>query len=47
MKKLYVELIRLSGRVGTEIRSLKTIEKTLARPFMFNGVMYDGEHMHH
>ena len=47
MKRLYVELIRLSGRVHAEIRILRTIEKTLSRPFMFSGVQYDGEHMHH
>ena len=46
MKKFYVELIRLSGRVHTEIRILKSIEKTLHRPFMFNGVMYDEDFMH-
>ena len=46
LKKLYVELVRISGRIYAEIRILKSIEKALARPFMFNGKMYDGEHMH-
>jgi len=45
-KKLYQETVRFSVRILTEIRVLKSIEKTLARPFVFNGDMYDGDHMH-
>ena len=43
---MYVELVRLSGRLHAEIRVLKSIEKTLHRPFMFDGKMYDEEYMH-
>ena len=43
---MYVELVRLSGRLHAEIRVLKSIEKTLNRPFMFNGKMYDDAYMH-
>ena len=43
---LYFTLLRLSSRILTEIRTLKQIEKTMERPFMFNGVQYDGDHMH-
>ena len=46
LKKLYFELVRVSGRTLAEIRILKTIEKTLSRPFMFNGTMYDQDFMH-
>lgn len=35
MKKLYVELFRVSGRIHAEIRILKTLERSLDRPFMF------------
>ena len=38
--------MRHSGRIYAEIRILKSLEKALNRPFMFNGKMYDGEHMH-
>ena len=37
LKKIYYEVVRVSGRVMAELRSLKTIEKALARPFMFGG----------
>jgi len=35
--------VRILGR----IRVLKDIEKCMNRPFMFNAVMYDGDHMFH
>jgi len=35
---LYFALLRLSSRILTEIRVLKSLEKTLDRPFMFNKV---------
>ena len=46
IKKLYKELVLLSGRVHADIRALKSLEKTLARPFMFGGKQYDEEYMH-
>ena len=45
MKRLYEDLLRDTARTLTEIRTLKSIEKTLSRPFMFNGIMYDGDFM--
>lgn len=45
MKRLYEELLRDTARTLTEIRTLKSIEKTLSRPFMFNGIMYDEDFM--
>ena len=45
MTKLYAELVRRSARIHTEIRVIKQLEKTLTRPFVFNGNMYDGDHM--
>jgi len=46
LKRLYKNLILLSARTLAEIRTLKTIEKTLNRPFMFHGIMYDMDFMH-
>ena len=40
MTKLYAELVRRSARIHTEIRVIKQLEKTLTRPFVFNGNMY-------
>lgn len=34
-------------RILGQIRVLKDIEKCMNRPFMFNAVMYDGDHMFH
>lgn len=46
VKKLYSEAVRISGRIYEEIRVLKQIEKTLVRPFVFQGMIYDEDHMH-
>lgn len=43
---LYRDLVRFSGRIHAELRILKSIEKSLSRPFMFNGKMYDDDYMH-
>ena len=45
MKRLYEELLRDSARTLGGIRTLKSIEKTLNRPFMFREVMYDEDYM--
>ena len=37
LKKLYSDLVRLSIRITNDLRTLKDIEKSLSRPFMFNG----------
>jgi len=44
-RSLYSDLVRQSYRIFGYLRTLKDIEKSLARPFMFNGNMYDGEFM--
>ena len=44
-RKLYQEIVKFSVRILGQIRVLKDIEKCMNRPFMFNGVMYDGDHM--
>lgn len=44
--KMYMLLVRHSGRIMAEIRVLKQMEKALCRPFMFGGVMYDSDFMH-
>lgn len=36
----------MSARIYEEIRVLKQIEKTLVRPFVFQGKIFDQEHMH-
>jgi len=41
-----MEATRISGRVHAEIRVLKEIEKTLHRPFVFGGKIFDREFMH-
>mmetsp|Transcript_14042 Transcript_14042/g.17746 ORF Transcript_14042/g.17746 Transcript_14042/m.17746 type:complete len:244 (+) Transcript_14042:420-1151(+) len=45
-KKSYQEMVHLSCRIHGQIRVLKDIEKCMSRPFIFNGLMYDGNHMH-
>ena len=45
IKKLYVELAKLSSRVKVAIGTLRDIEKTMNRPFMFNGMRYDEDNM--
>ena len=37
LKKIYSDSLRLSTRIATECRVLKSIEPCLDRPFMFNG----------
>lgn len=46
-RRLYQEMVKLSVRILGQIRVLKDIEKCMNRPFMFNAVMYDGDHMFH
>jgi len=46
VKKLYKESTHLSGHIYSEIRSLKQIEHTLLRPFVFDGKIFDSDHMH-
>ncbi len=46
VKKLYKESTQLSGRIYSEIRTLKEIEHTLLRPFVFDGKIFDSDHMH-
>ncbi len=41
LSKLYFDIVRLSYRILNDLRTLKDIEKSLARPFMFNGNQYD------
>lgn len=41
IQKLYFDIVRLSYRILNDLRTLKDIEKSLARPFMFNGNQYD------
>ena len=45
LKTLYKELVRLSQRVLSSIRLIKSTEKCLNRPFMFNRQAYDDDFM--
>ena len=45
IRRLYVDLIKLSTRIKVAIRGLSEIERAMNRPFMFNGVRYDLDHM--
>ena len=47
LKTLYKELVRLSQRVLSSIRLIKSTEKCLNRPFMFNRQAYDDDFMFH
>jgi hypothetical protein len=42
-----MEAVKISGRILAEIRVLKDNEKTLQRPFVFGGKIYDTRFMHH
>ena len=46
VKRGYVEIVRMSARIYQEIRVLKSIEKSLQRPFIFQQRHYDGDFMH-
>lgn len=46
VRKTYQDLVRLSSRIMANIGTLKDIEKTMTRPFMFNGTRYDDNHMY-
>ena len=46
MKKLYIDLVKLSCRINVNIRTLRDIEKCMNRPFMFNGMNYDIDTLH-
>lgn len=43
---LYASLLKMSSRILMEIRVLKSLERTMDRPFMFSSVQYDSDHMH-
>ena len=43
---MYFDLVQQSGKLHAEIRVLKSIEKTLDRPFVFSGKIYDDDYMH-
>ena len=45
VKKCYSESVRLSSRIHAEIRVLKQMERSLNRPFVFNGNLYDEDYM--
>ena len=40
-----MDLVKLSARIKIAISGLGEIEKAMNRPFMFNGVRYDSDHM--
>lgn len=43
---IYASLLKMSSRILMEIRVLKSLERTMDRPFMFSSVQYDNDHMH-
>lgn len=44
--RLYPMLVRLSSKIRVGIQGLKSLEKTMNRPFVFEGIEYDGDYMH-
>ena len=46
VKKLYVDVVRLSSRIFIGIQTLKDNEKALQRPFIFSRNQYDEDWMH-
>jgi hypothetical protein len=41
IKRLYSDVVRLSSRILITIFTLRDMEKTLNRPFVFKGIAYD------
>ena len=45
IRKMYQEMVRLSARIMSNIRTLKDIERAMTRPFVFSGARYDEDYM--